>query len=260
MATSARFYFKSLLDNYSSLSVTTEHELYPKENVADRDRTTLWKPTSTATQIFTIGLPAADSASCLILVSENAYAKGVRIRLEAADDSGFTTNQVWCIGGATSWVDATADDVPLWYEDFSQPGSVSRQWWRLYIDNLPDTNLLVGCIWPTLELDTARHPGGEWSNTKTDRAKKRVERGHPHRVIWGDPLDIRNLRFLGITKLVRDEIVAGYELVKGANGWPFFYRDEYGTLRMVTFKAPYNENHHRGLTWNMAVRLDEEPD
>jgi hypothetical protein len=261
VATEAKFIFSNILDDITSFTVSDEHDLYPGDNLRDRDHTTLWKGTDAVDKTFEayVGTTAAE-ADCLVMPNENAYAAGAKIKLQAANDSGYTVDNRWVIGGASTWHDVTEDDTPLWYEDFTGPGTTSRKYWKLHVGGLADAGLLLGDIFYGLVVATDRHPGGVWGYGKKDQAKRSSGRGFSTSVSWGAPLKILTVECRAIPKALLDEIVAGYDLVKGADGWPFFYRDEFGDLHHVMFHSPIRYKHHRGLLWDATAVLIEVPD
>lgn len=253
MATRAYFYF----DNHTekgTVTTTSEHSDYPKENLQDRDKHTFWRPgNATTPQQIDFDLGSAMQVQALIIAHDNLYTKNVGLKLivDSNDQAGFPNPQ-YIIGSSTAPHDPTADDQPLWYERLAF--ALTKRYWRVELYTGGQTDILVGDIYLCPEVDLGRHPGGPWKLGFDDPTRLVQAEGALYGVTTRSPAREIDLEAVGITKSVTDEILAGYQIVR-AGFLPFIYVDEYGRPQLVRFRDPPSAKHHIGPYWEMRLRM-----
>jgi hypothetical protein len=120
------FYYCRLADYTLTMSLT-EDTSYPLANLKDYFADSLWKSSaSTAGQTLVVDFGAARSCNYIVLDNTN-IGSWTTVVLEAADDSGFTTNVATPISNIVGAGTAAYNTTAGAYE-FS---AVSRRYWRL---------------------------------------------------------------------------------------------------------------------------------
>lgn len=152
------FYAQSIDDATLTLNTLDEATGYPKENLQDRNKNTVWKcDTANISGYIQIDLVTARACDFLILGSHNYTDTnyGIKLAYDSADDPGFA-GITYSIGSAIAYHDYQAADETNWIQIIQ---SRSKRYWRLYLEAMgAATNQQIGTIFLGTAFDLAKNP------------------------------------------------------------------------------------------------------
>jgi hypothetical protein len=241
----ARFYFANVVDS-ATLTVSSEAAAAPKENLQDRDQKTYGSPSATATWTIQVNATAAVACRALGLAGHNLYTDGVTgIYLQGCAEPTFAspTNIIGTPG------------APRWFERFS--ATQTFLYWKLGVVGAKATSK-IGDLYILVEVDCARHPGGQWGEEIEEQGSFDRTKGTVSATTWGDGLDIHTLGFLGISKTIVDAILAAYRTTVRGRWLPWWYTNEYGAAKLLRFDGSPQFAHQFGALWNGSARVKDE--